>query len=204
MARRAGMIEAASATKIKPNKASRNEIISPGWTPKSMERMRRAPAMATGTPARMAAPLTSRLSRKINHSTCPCCAPRAMRTPISEVRRSTRLGERAIQASGDQQHGDDAKKDGEAGKEAGLRVRLDELSALGHGLLYRKIGIEDVENSMDGGDESFGIAVRAQLDLHVGDRSVLREGEVESGLRFFVDTLIFAVADDADDGEAVF
>lgn len=57
---------------------------------------------------------------------------------------------------------------------------------------------------MDAGDESSGIAAGAQLDFHVGDRSVLREGEVESGLRFFVDTLIFAVADDADDGEPVF
>src|SRR5215467_1741890 len=61
-----------------------------------------------------------------------------------------------------------------------------------------------MEDSANARKERLGIAAGTQLDLHVGDRSGLREGEVESGLRFFVDTLILAVADDADDGEPVF
>ena len=78
------------------------------------------------------------------------------------------------------------------------------MGTLGHGLLHGKIGIEALQNGADAGNESFGIAAGAQLDLHVGDRGVLRVGEVKSGLRFFVDPLVLAVANDADDGEPLF
>src|SRR6185369_6831091 len=105
---------------------------------------------------------------------------------------------------GDKQHRDDGKKCRETGKEAGLRIGLVELGPLGHGPLHGKIGIEIAEYGMSAWNESFGIVVRPQLDLHVGDRGVLRVGEVKSGLRFFVDPLVLAVANDADDGEPVF
>src|SRR4029077_1783981 len=114
------------------------------------------------------------------------------------------IGERSVEAGGDKQRRDDGKKDRETGKKAGLRVGLVELSALSHWFLRGKIGIEVVQNGVDAGNESFGIAAGAQLDLHVGDRGVLRVGEVKSGLRFFVDPLVLAVANDPDDGEPLF
>src|ERR1700722_13502326 len=89
-ARRAGMALATSATSVTPNSALRYEIESPGMTPKSIERISWEPAMARGTPTATPATLMSKLSRKTIQRTCKRCAPNAMRTPISEVRRLTR------------------------------------------------------------------------------------------------------------------
>jgi len=152
--------------------------------------MRRAPAWQRNA-ARMAAPLTSRLSRKITTALARAVRRAAMRTgrfPKWAVRRDRRA---AVQASGTSNNGDDAKKRWRGGKEAACE-KTRRIGRAGSWASVWKIGIEAVENAMDAGmraSDCRGCATR----LACWGSDVLREGEVESGLRFFVDTLILAV-----------
>src|SRR5580658_519640 len=195
------MALATSATSVTPNNAPTNDQESPGMTPKSIERMSWAPAMARGTPAATPATLISKLSRKTIQRT----AMRSERHAHADLgcAAAHAIGQRAVEARGHQERGEQTEEHGEPGEQARLRKRFVELRALGHGLFDRKVGIEVVEDGPNAWYKRFGVSGGVQLDLHIGNGAALPKREVQHGPGFFIDARIFAVGSDSDDCEPV-
>ena len=112
--------------------------------------------------------------------------------------------EHAVEADRDQQCGQQSKEEREAREEALIGVRIFEDGSLGHGLFERQVGVEGMDGPLDGRQEGERIALDMDLDFHGGRRVAhLRIGKVRHGMRSLIDTAVFAIFRDADDGEGL-
>ena len=89
LARRAGKKPARQATAASVTVEA--AMVNGSWGARPNNWLRTSPLRASerGKPTRMPAPIRMRTSRMTIQITLPCCAPRAMRMPISRVRRVT-------------------------------------------------------------------------------------------------------------------
>src|SRR5579884_1215246 len=88
-ARRAGTQAATSANKVRMATAAESAHASPAFTPKRNDSIQRVNASDAGMPMAMPSTAEARTLRSTIHSTVARGAPRAMRMPISLVRRAT-------------------------------------------------------------------------------------------------------------------